>query len=635
MPIPANPVDGEVHAFANGKEITFTALPLASKGTQVSHSSLLTTAGVSTDTNWQYISSQMQFNPDGTKFYMGASDASNLSIGTWDLSTPYDLSTQTFNSMSPSRNIVYMDSAEGMLFTPDGSKLLQFVNLNNSNPSGSRCRCYVFDLTTPFDLSTISNSPSDVDLGTVAGLYGSVHGAAWNGDGTKIFLAAHTSQLREVSLEVAYDMTSAFNSSTVVNHNSVTLNADITAAWGVGFSTNGSIGYIMESNGQTNELHIFDLSTPYSFSTATLNSSVNIDEGTEFNTSYPKKFTMAGDTPLLRASVPSLGEQFIYVNMGSGDVGKWHVTKAAYTGETGSVVTYALVDDLPESPYPTGQLAYVTETKKMYFAGSDEWFVINDSEAPDVPTFVPASPSGVLFSTTNTAHTWTVPAGVDNISIVAIGGGGGGGGGAGGLTRGGGGGGGGLTYVNNISVTPGETLTVWSGRQGFGGAAPSDPPGAYGDGQNGQDSYVSRDSDSSIIITANGGGGGNGGSPYTGGTGGTAWTNNGAIGYAGSNGGTGQSVDGGGGNSANYTGNGATATSGVSGTGVSPFGGDIALTSGGSFQNGGAYGGGGHGASGFGTSGGAGIVRIIWGSGRAFPSTNVSAADSTDAETGI
>jgi hypothetical protein len=60
-------------------------------------------------------------------------------------------------------------------------------------------------------------------------------------------------------------------------------------------------------------------------------------------------------------------------------------------------------------------------------------------------------------------HQFTVPTGVTSISAVAIGGGGGG---ASNVNDGGGGGGGSLQYRNDISVTPGETLTVVVGEGG-------------------------------------------------------------------------------------------------------------------------------------------------------------------------
>lgn len=72
--------------------------------------------------------------------------------------------------------------------------------------------------------------------------------------------------------------------------------------------------------------------------------------------------------------------------------------------------------------------------------------------------------------------TFTIPAGVDSVSIVAIGPGGGSGG-SNGTNAGGGGGGGGLSWINSVAVSEGSTITLTGGTRGIGG----DSGGANGD----------------------------------------------------------------------------------------------------------------------------------------------------------
>ena len=149
--------------------------------------------------------------------------------------------------------------------------------------------------------------------------------------------------------------------------------------------------------------------------------------------------------------------------------------------------------------------------------------------------------------TTAGTHSWTAPAGVTSICVVAVGGGAGG---TGILQAGGGGG---LGYKNNITVTPGSsyTVVVGAGGQGTDTTYPSVWP-------EGEDSYFIS------ATTVKGGGGGKGGSSYTsknggdfvgdgGGNGGDATTfgaGGGAGGYSGNggggntHGGTGTIVDG-------------------------------------------------------------------------------------------
>lgn len=250
-------------------------------------------------------------------------------------------------------------------------------------------------------------------------------------------------------------------------------------------------------------------------------------------------------------------------------------------------------------------------------------------------------------------YTWLCPANVYSVSVVLVGGGGSGGTGVSGDANvaGAGGGGGALGWVNNISVTPGQSYSV---RVGAGGAALT-AIGQYGN--NGQDSYIIIDS---TTYTAGQGSGGPGGTWLVGqpegGPGGIS-TNcqGGGAGGAGGFGTISTKRAGGGGGAGGYTGNGGgggyyttteiyaggsgaggaggggtySAVSGIAtrGGSVGIFGelGDGALNSNGSVfaaqTNVGAGGAGGASTSGAGMGG---AVRIMWpGAHRSFPVTQV------------
>lgn len=274
------------------------------------------------------------------------------------------------------------------------------------------------------------------------------------------------------------------------------------------------------------------------------------------------------------------------------------------------------------------------------------------------------------LTTSDLGTSWTVPTDVTSISIVCIGGGGGGAGCANSYGyAGGGGGGGGLAYANNVSVTPGETLTIKAGRAGAAGSR----------GQNGSDGGTSSvQRGSTDLCSVNGGYGGS--ASNVGGDGGGA--NGTGTRYTGGAGGPGQSYSrgGGGGGAAGYSGDGGDArggnnfSAGENGSGGGGGGGGACSTSpgqtgGGGIQNkgqgsngvggsynqdgnggsggevgqngiGGALGGGGSGTAytgnpsqGSGQRGGVGSVRIIYpGTSRQFPSTrtaNEAAVDGT------
>jgi hypothetical protein len=265
----------------------------------------------------------------------------------------------------------------------------------------------------------------------------------------------------------------------------------------------------------------------------------------------------------------------------------------------------------------------------------------------------------VLFETPGTA-TWTVPNGVTSICVLAIGAGGGG------SAYGGGGGGGGLAYMNNLTVIPG---TVYNLQVGAGGGT----TGATGTGASwfNTSSYFCASAGGNGTtgnnMTGGGGGGaagyagngGNGGgtgvigSVYSGGLGGVGSgtvTGVTVVVFAGGTGGRGSSLNatttaaGGGvggsgaGGSGGYSGPKAGGGVGVYGqSSVDSFGnattpGTVTAASGSGAQknNGGSNGvsgissnGENYGAGGSGTGiGGKGALRIIWGSNRAFPSTN-------------
>lgn len=259
-----------------------------------------------------------------------------------------------------------------------------------------------------------------------------------------------------------------------------------------------------------------------------------------------------------------------------------------------------------------------------------------------------------------TSFPWIVPLGVTSISAVCVGAGGGSGG-SGSGTAGGGGGGGGNSWLNDISVTPGETLTITIGAAGTGGAAGS------GAGTAGGFTEIKRSA--TELLRANGGGaglgsgfssvGGTGGTTvdvsYGGGTGGAggAPANNsggggggGTGGYSGAGGAGGTTnsgigligAGGGGGGGGGYQPGGTqnnggggiglkiTGANGVAGANNGPGGGGSSGTGGAAGGVGGNFGGGGGAAEDdtiiIGAAGSSGGVRIIWGDGRSYPSNS-------------
>jgi hypothetical protein len=322
-------------------------------------------------------------------------------------------------------------------------------------------------------------------------------------------------------------------------------------------------------------------------------------------------------------------------------------TATSITGSlgTGSTVSVSSIDSFTQiKAYATGGTTPV--------AGSIGSPVLSQSTAT-----LPSS-GDIAYVTTGT-YSWTAPAGVTSVNVVAVGGGGGGGY----QWSSGGGGGGGLGWKNNISVTPGTAYTVVVGQGGqstpnannnssnLGGTSyfiSTSVVAGYGGGRGGANSNGASGGYGGGWVGDGGGRGGDGawdGSWNYGGAGAGGYAGNGANTYGGSSSGNAAPAGGGGGTGGWYSSTygvpagggvgiyGQGSSGGASGQyygggggsgGQQGRGGEGSGQSGYQTINGGAFGGGGGGS---GTSygggwGGGGAVRIIWGTGRAFPATN-------------
>lgn len=247
------------------------------------------------------------------------------------------------------------------------------------------------------------------------------------------------------------------------------------------------------------------------------------------------------------------------------------------------------------------------------------------------------SPTGEQLYTTPGSFSWLAPAGVTAASILCVGAGG----------RGGsgdpisGGGGGALAYVNSAAISPGSNYSVTVGDVAtYGSSTPSGGSslstlcvangGANGNatGAGGTVGTGTGGAGGAAGLSASGadgaGGGGAGGYSGTGGFGSIS-TNSPSPGSGGGGGGGMGGIDGGGGG----RGGGGVGLYGVGSNGAAGTVGSYATRcgkggSGGTGAdsvngNGGNYGGG-AGAGTSGTGAGGGAVRIIWGTGRSFPS---------------
>jgi hypothetical protein len=228
--------------------------------------------------------------------------------------------------------------------------------------------------------------------------------------------------------------------------------------------------------------------------------------------------------------------------------------------------------------------------------------------------FAPAAKADTLiFGSTGAEQSFTVPAGVTSVGVVAVGGRGGAGGGSGPA------GGFGARVSADLAVTPGQLLYIDVGTNGLAGSfAPVFNGGGLGGfngggggiagGSGGGASDVrasprsAGDSLSSRVIVAAGGGGGGGGST---GAGGGAAGSPGADGANGG-GGAGTATSGGAGGGGGFCASPCAGQAGTLGDGGAGGGTGCGMCAGGGGGGGGGLYGGGGGASTAGTSGGGG-----------------------------
>jgi hypothetical protein len=333
---------------------------------------------------------------------------------------------------------------------------------------------------------------------------------------------------------------------------------------------------------------------------------------------------------------------------------------------------------VPTSNYPLGSIQYTSSNPAVatinqttgaiaiISAGTTNLSATNIVPSPLVNvsqtvTLTVLPDAGHQLFTTPGSFNWTVPAGVYSVCVVCVGGGAGGG-----PTKSSAGGGGALAWKNNISVTPGQVIPIvvgaggarWTGTtpnkgglSSFNNSVKANGGSAnYGTGTNTVDGAGG--TFSGADGGGNGGYGSNGGAGnYGGGGGAGGYAGNGGnggenlAGGAGAGGGGGGGADGskdssagagGGGGGVGIFGQGANGAGGQYDVNVSSLNGkggsggnNATVLTGSNNADGGLYGGGGGTAGGSGTrqgSGAGGAVRIIWGSGRAFPATKVSTA---------
>ena len=138
----------------------------------------VSTAGSSVNTafsNENVGGQDIAFSDDGSKLYYIA-DSTNIAIYQYTLSTPFDVSTRSYDSVSFDLSS-QTGSATALEISSDGSNMLVTGRSNDT--------IFKYTLSTPFDLSTMSYSGISFGVG---GADGTPWGMTVGNNGTKMYI---------------------------------------------------------------------------------------------------------------------------------------------------------------------------------------------------------------------------------------------------------------------------------------------------------------------------------------------------------------------------------------------------------------------------------------------------------------
>ncbi|MDZ7726636.1 MAG: tail fiber domain-containing protein [Candidatus Campbellbacteria bacterium] len=218
------------------------------------------------------------FKPDGTKMYL--SDRSSNNIYQYTLSTPWDLSTAAYDTVSFDGQAGF---PRGVFLKSDGTKMYEL--------DGSTT--YQYTLSTPWDLSTASYDSVSF---SVSGQESDAQGLALKSDGTKMYVIGdNNNTVYQYGLSTPWDLSTASYDSV-----SFSVSGQEGISRELAFKSDGAKMYIVGDG--ANSVFQYSLSTPWDLSTASYDSvsfdvsnEVTDSHGVSFKTNGTKMFVLDGD----------------------------------------------------------------------------------------------------------------------------------------------------------------------------------------------------------------------------------------------------------------------------------------------------------------------------------------------------
>jgi 6-phosphogluconolactonase (cycloisomerase 2 family) len=328
-----------------------------------------------------------RFKPDGTKMFIVG--ATNDSIFQYSLSTAWDVSTASYDSVTLSVNS-QDTTPTALAFKPDGTRMYITGNQNDS--------VYQYTLSTAWDLSTASYDSVSLSVSSQDSF---PDGVDFNSTGTNMFVSgAGSDSVYQYTLSTAWDLSTASYSNI-----SFSVASQSTTPYGLVFGDSGTKMYITNGNSPYNILQ---------YSTSQSSQSLGLSTGNYFNHTLTENtqflLSNAGDVQAFQLEVTggssagydlsnasydsksfsvtnqdvaprglyfkSDGLTFFMIGNGNDNVNEytlteaWDITTSSFTSNTFSVVT--------QEGFPRG-LFFKTDGTKMYIVGSGATGNLNDS----------------------------------------------------------------------------------------------------------------------------------------------------------------------------------------------------------------------------------------------------------------
>jgi len=197
------------------------------------------------------------FKSDGTKMYVAGNSGDD--VGQYSLSTAWDVSTASFDSVTFALGTPGTMAPQGLFFKPDGTKMyVPFASIGDVRE---------YDLSTAWDLSTASYNSVFLDMSSQMIGTGSIY---IKSDGLTLFALDYVSDtIYKYTLTTAWDVSTGSYSS-----DSFSVNSQDTTPYGLWFNDDGT--KFIVAGDQNDSAYEYTMTSAWDITTASYS-------GTSFN----------------------------------------------------------------------------------------------------------------------------------------------------------------------------------------------------------------------------------------------------------------------------------------------------------------------------------------------------------------